>query len=228
MVHRLDTYRTDIDGIRALAVLAVLLFHFQFEDFVGGYVGVDVFFVISGFLITGQILKELRTDTFSFVEFYKRRVRRLFPALFCMLLATLVAGTFLLAPEPLEALGESSLFAVFSLSNLLFYSQSGYFDSDSIQKPLLHTWSLGVEEQFYLFWPLFLFLIFIPVKKRQCRGSLCFPRASDYRRDISRDISASAQNRSPSVILLAPLQNLSILWRRITCYLPATNQIPTG
>lgn len=165
MVHRLDTYRTDIDGIRALAVLAVLLFHFQFEDFVGGYVGVDVFFVISGFLITGQILKELRTDTFSFVEFYKRRVRRLFPALFCMLLATLVAGTFLLAPEPLEALGESSLFAVFSLSNFLFYSQSGYFDSDSIQKPLLHTWSLGVEEQFYLFWPLFLFLIFIPVKK---------------------------------------------------------------
>src|SRR5690606_32157368 len=122
-------------------------------------VGVDVFFVISGFLITGQVIKDLRAERFSFAEFYRRRARRLFPALYCMLVATLAAGFFILTPAHLGALGESALFAGFSLSNILFYSHSLYFDASAIYIPLLHTCFLGVEEQFYLIWPVLLFLL---------------------------------------------------------------------
>jgi peptidoglycan/LPS O-acetylase OafA/YrhL len=145
-------HRPEIEGLRAVAVLAVLLFHAGFAV-PGGYIGVDVFFVISGFLITRNILRDQRAGDFTFGGFYVRRIRRLFPALAVTLLATLAAGWQWLAPDDMAQLAESALFAVLSLSNILFWRDIGYFDAGAASKPLLHTWSLAVEEQFYLVWP---------------------------------------------------------------------------
>ena len=152
-------YRRDIDGLRAIAVLAVVLFHFGVPGITGGFVGVDVFFVISGFLITSIIWRERQANRFSFIDFWARRARRILPALFVMIAATLVAGWFLLAPKDYEELGRSAHYQVTFTSNLLFSRQHGYFDVSSDIKPLLHTWSLAVEEQFYIFFPLLLALL---------------------------------------------------------------------
>lgn len=152
-------YRRDIDGLRAIAVLAVVLFHFGVPGVTGGFVGVDVFFVISGFLITSIIWRERQAGRFSFVEFWARRARRILPALFVMMAATLVVGWFLLAPKDHEALGRSAHYQATFSSNLLFARQHGYFDAASDIKPLLHTWSLAVEEQFYIVFPLLLTLL---------------------------------------------------------------------
>jgi peptidoglycan/LPS O-acetylase OafA/YrhL len=149
-----DSYRAEIDGLRAVAVLAVLLFHVGVPGFGGGFVGVDVFFVISGYLITRLILGELDRERFTFARFYGRRARRLFPALFVTLAATLAGGIVLLSPLHLEDLALSLVYTLLSLSNVFFWTQAGYFDTASEFKPLIHTWSLGVEEQFYLVWPL--------------------------------------------------------------------------
>lgn len=154
-------YRHEIDGIRAIAVLLVCFFHFHFPGFGGGYIGVDIFFVISGYLISGKILEANKQGTFSFMEFYAGRISRLFPALLATVVATMVASPFFLSANGIEDLAESAIYALFSLSNILFWMQSGYFDGDALTKPLLHTWSLSVEEQFYLFWPLLLVLIAI-------------------------------------------------------------------
>src|SRR5262249_4879117 len=132
----------------------VVLFHAGFEGVAGGFIGVDVFFVISGFLITGNIYRELQAGTFRFSEFYARRARRLFPALFFTLSATFLAGIALLSPEHLQLLAESTLYALGCASNVLFWKQADYFDASAHVKPLLHTWSLSVEEQFYFVWPL--------------------------------------------------------------------------
>jgi peptidoglycan/LPS O-acetylase OafA/YrhL len=145
-------YRLEIEGLRAVAVLSVILFHVGFP-FSGGYVGVDVFFVISGFLITRNILKDQESGIFTFGRFYLRRIRRLFPALAATLLLTLAGGFMFLAPDDMARLGQTALFSVASLSNVLFWLEIGYFDAAATLKPLLHTWSLSVEEQFYLFWP---------------------------------------------------------------------------
>ncbi len=155
-----DTYRPEVDGLRAVAVLAVLLFHGGVPGFRGGFVGVDVFFVISGYLITRLILGELEAGRFRFGRFYGRRARRLFPAMFATLAATFVASLFILSPSHLQEASLSLIHALFSLSNVLFWSLAGYFDTASAAKPLLHTWSLGVEEQFYLVWPASLFLAY--------------------------------------------------------------------
>ncbi|AOE81952.1 acyltransferase family protein [Pseudomonas lurida] len=152
-------YRRDIDGLRAIAVLAVVLFHFGVPGVTGGFVGVDVFFVISGFLITSIIWRERQAGRFSFVDFWARRARRILPALFVMMAATLVVGWFLLAPKDYEALGRSAHYQATFSSNLLFARQHGYFDAASDIKPLLHTWSLAVEEQFYIVFPLLLTLL---------------------------------------------------------------------
>lgn len=151
-------YYAHVDGLRAVAVAAVILFHYEVTTFSGGFVGVDVFFVISGFLITKQITSEIEKDEFSFQNFYARRVRRLFPALAVTLMITFLASYFLLSPEHMALFARSVIFSIFPASNILFWQEIGYFDVDSTFKPLLHTWSLSVEEQFYLFWPLFLFL----------------------------------------------------------------------
>ncbi|EJM36635.1 putative acyltransferase [Pseudomonas sp. GM33] len=152
-------YRRDIDGLRAVAVIAVVLFHFGVPGFTGGFVGVDVFFVISGYLITSIIWSQRQAGQFSFVDFWARRARRILPALFAMIIAVLAIGWFLLAPKDYEELGRSVRYQVIFVSNILFMRQDGYFDVASDLKPLLHTWSLAVEEQFYIVFPLLLTLL---------------------------------------------------------------------
>jgi peptidoglycan/LPS O-acetylase OafA/YrhL len=151
-------YRPDIDGLRAVAVLAVLLYHLGFEVFGGGFVGVDVFFVISGYLISRNVLEDIEHGQWSFVSFYIRRLRRLFPALLATLIVSLVVGAWLLTPEHLVEHAVATQYAVLSLSNVLFWLQAGYFDTAAEFKILLHTWSLSIEEQFYLIWPATLLL----------------------------------------------------------------------
>lgn len=146
-------YRSEIDGLRALAVLVVVIFHLGTPGFDGGFIGVDVFFVISGYLITGLILDRFSAGNFSFADFYLRRIRRLLPALLVTVGLTALAAALFLTPYDYRFFSRSALAALFSVSNLLFFSEAGYWDADSDLKPLLHTWSLGVEEQFYLFWP---------------------------------------------------------------------------
>ena len=152
-------YRPEIDGLRALAVVPVIFFHAGFNFFSGGYVGVDIFFVLSGYLITSIILLDLEQKNFSLLKFYERRARRILPALFFVLLAFLPVGIFLLPTSELEQFLQSIIATVTFSSNFLFWSQSGYFDIASEMNPLLHTWSLAIEEQFYLIFPLLLLVL---------------------------------------------------------------------
>ncbi len=156
----LGNYRADIDGLRGIAVLAVIFYHLEFSLFKGGFVGVDVFFVISGFLITKIILASLEQNQFSFKHFYVRRIRRLLPALFTVALVVLIMSFVLFPDTAIQSTAGEVLFSMLSISNFYFWSESGYFDKEAITKPLLHTWSLGVEEQFYLIWPLTLVLLY--------------------------------------------------------------------
>ncbi len=152
-------YRSDIDGLRAIAVLSVVGFH-AFPDIIGGgFIGVDIFFVISGFLISTIIFNNLKSNSFSFIEFYSRRIKRIFPALLLMLAGSYVIGWFLLLPAEYGQLGKHIAGGAGFISNFLFWNESGYFDGAAESKPLLHLWSLGIEEQFYIFWPLLLWLV---------------------------------------------------------------------
>lgn len=153
-------YRTDIDGMRALAVLGVVLFHAHVPGFDGGYVGVDIFFVISGYLITSILLRELDSGQFSIGRFYLRRIRRILPALVVVLIATSIASMMFLAPDKLAEFGRSVIATSLFYSNIFFSFYTGYFDGRAITRPLLHTWSLGVEEQFYIIWPVFLYVAY--------------------------------------------------------------------
>lgn len=148
------SYRADVDGLRALAIIPVLLFHVDISGFGGGFVGVDIFFVISGFLITSIIAREIESNSFTFVNFWARRARRILPASILMILGCLIAGWFILAPDDYFDLGRSAREQAYFAGNFYFWKESGYFDGPSELKPLLHTWSLAVEEQFYLFFPL--------------------------------------------------------------------------
>lgn len=153
-------YRADIDGLRAIAIISVFLYHINPKILPGGFVGVDIFFVISGFLITSHLLYEINIKKeFSFTRFYIKRIKRILPALLFMNLMALIAGYFILTNFYFYALGKQAYSANLSYSNIYFYLTSGYFDLDSKLKPLLHTWSLGVEEQFYLIWPAILVAI---------------------------------------------------------------------
>ena len=158
-VLRGATYRPEIDGLRAIAVVPVVVFHFHLGWLEGGFYGVDVFFVISGYLITSILLKELSTSSFSLVSFYERRARRILPALFVMMLVCIPFAYALLLPYQVIDFSESVLSTLFFFSNFLFMFESGYFQSEAQLKPLLHTWSLSVEEQFYLIFPVVLALL---------------------------------------------------------------------
>jgi peptidoglycan/LPS O-acetylase OafA/YrhL len=163
------SYRPDIDGLRAVAVLSVLLYHLHLPFTPGGFVGVDIFFVISGFLITRNIWTEMQAGHFSVKAFYLRRIRRIAPAFLVMAGAVLIVGCLLLLPADLRRLGAATASAAVSASNIFFWRtlDTGYFADSSEQEPLLHTWSLGVEEQFYLLWPATLLLLTVVLKGRR-------------------------------------------------------------
>lgn len=153
-------YRADIDGLRALAVLSVVIFHAFPAWLPGGFVGVDIFFVISGYLITGIITGEIQHGQFTLTQFYARRILRIFPALIFVLMFCLTVGWIVLLQEEYKELGKHALASAAFVQNLMLWSESGYFDGPAELKVLLHLWSLGIEEQFYIVWPVVLFLLF--------------------------------------------------------------------
>ena len=152
-------YRPEIDSLRAIAVSLVVLFHFEIFIFKGGFIGVDIFFVISGYLITKITCIEIDEKKFSFINFYLKRIRRIMPALSVIILISFVIGYYLLSPVHFERLSRSTVYSAFSLANIFFWSENNYFDFEKHFKPLLHTWSLSVEIQFYILWPILIFLL---------------------------------------------------------------------
>ena len=153
------SYRADLDGMRAVAVLAVVVYHMNADWLPGGFVGVDVFFVLSGFFITQLLARDFQSGQFDLLDFYDRRIRRLLPALIAMMTASTAMAAFLMMPAQFEAYGRHLVAALFSVSNVVFWTESGYFAADVETLPLLHTWSLAVEEQFYLVFPIALFAV---------------------------------------------------------------------
>ena len=152
-------YRPDIDGLRAVAVLSVVAFHAFPNAMKGGFIGVDIFFVISGYLISGIIFSNLERGSFSIIDFYNRRIRRIFPALIAVMAASLVFAWFALFSDEFRELGKQIVAGAGFLANIALFRESGYFDTAAETKPMLHLWSLAVEEQFYIFWPLMLFVV---------------------------------------------------------------------
>ncbi len=146
-------YRPDIDGLRAISVIAVIIFHTGFSFLSGGFIGVDVFFVISGYLITSLVYKEITSGTFSYLTFYKRRIARLLPALIITLILVLGFGFLFYDNREFDNLGKELFFSALGAANILFAQGVNYFAQEDSVRPLIHLWSLGVEEQFYLIWP---------------------------------------------------------------------------
>ena len=163
-------YRKEIDGLRAIAVVPVILFHAKIPWFSGGYVGVDIFFVISGFLITSIILDELEAGTLTVAGFYERRARRILPALFFVMFCTIPFAWWWMPPFQLKQYADSLLATTFFSSNFLFWKEVGYFAADAAEKPLLHTWSLAIEEQYYLFFPVLLSVFWFWGKRKLAVG----------------------------------------------------------
>lgn len=162
------TYRADIDGLRAISVLAVVVYHFGLGPIVGGFMGVDVFFVISGYVITRKLHDEMLSGNFQFRSFYTARVRRILPALSVVVICSLIAGWFILLPADFASLGQQSAFAIFGSANFFFLWNTGYFDRAASLLPLLHTWSLSVEEQFYFVWPALMLAVFALGRRAIC------------------------------------------------------------
>src|SRR5579871_2709075 len=185
-------YRPDIDGLRAVAVLSVIAFHAGWKRLEGGFVGVDVFFVISGYLISSIVFSEIASSRYSILGFYERRIRRIFPALFGMLAVASVAAFIYLLPSELVDYAKSMLAATVSASNVYFWQHSGYFDAP-LSKPLQHTWSLAVEEQFYLFFPLFLMVVrkYFPQRLRVSVIALFFISLAASAAVVSHDQQAA-------------------------------------
>ncbi|WP_342455965.1 acyltransferase family protein [Variovorax sp. S12S4] len=154
MLH--PKYRPDIDGLRAIAVASVVIYHAFPGVLPGGFIGVDIFFVISGFLISTILLQSQVAGDFSYRDFYARRIRRIFPALILVLLATLCFGWYMLLSDEFAQLGKQVTGGAAFFANFVFWADAGYFDTAAETKPLLHLWSLGIEEQFYIFWPVLL------------------------------------------------------------------------
>lgn len=217
-------YRPDIDGLRAIAVLVVLFFHVSIPGFSGGFVGVDIFFVISGFLITSILLEDLKSGRFSVANFYERRIRRIFPALFAMMAVTVVAAVYFLQPKALANFAKSLIATTLFSSDFFFWLQSGYFEGSSLQKPLLHTWSLAVEEQFYILFPLVLLLISRTPRRRYLPWVATLFMASFAANLVGMQFSTNAtfylvhtrawELLAGSVLALGVLPTPSTLWLR--------------
>jgi len=210
-------YRPDVDGLRGVAILAVVAYH-AFPGWVaGGFVGVDVFFVISGFLITGIIVDGLERQKFSFAHFYARRVRRLFPALAIVLAACWAIGWFELLPPELAQLGRHIVGGAGFVANLVFWSEAWYFETVAAAKPLLHLWSLGVEEQFYLFWPLTLVVLWRLARRHVVVATLLIAVAS-----LAWGISLVPDHRAESFYSPA-----ARMWELLAGALLALRPLPT-
>ena len=211
-------YRPDVDGLRAVAVIMVLLFHAGLHC-PGGYVGVDIFFVISGFLITGLVLKEQDAGTFSLSNFWVRRIRRIIPAATAVVVAVILAGYFILLPSDYVDLGESAIAQQIMLSNVYFWQNTGYFDGPSDLKPLLHTWSLSVEEQFYLGYPFL--LIFLKRFPRRVAGAFLATLAL-----TSLAVSEYGVQHHPSATFyLLPTRAWELLLGGLIWYVPPPTRI---
>ncbi len=187
-----SAFRADVQGLRAIAVLPVVIFHTFPALSPGGFVGVDIFFVISGFLITAIIYRDFERGAFSLIGFYDRRIRRILPALMAVLVFTTVAALFILLPSELERYGRSLLYTAFFASNVFFMRTSGYFGPIAEESPLLHLWSLAVEEQFYIVLPLILFVVLRFVRSRAVLGFLLLAAAL-----LSLGLSEWAVRKSP-------------------------------
>ncbi|WP_157955171.1 acyltransferase family protein [Halomonas denitrificans] len=206
-------YRAEIDGLRALAVVPVILFHAGFDSFSGGFVGVDVFFVISGYLITTIIVEDIEGNRFSIVRFYERRARRILPALFFVMFACIPFAWFLMLPSQLKDFSQSFVAVSFFASNILFWHETDYFAESAEEKPLLHTWSLAVEEQYYVLFPIFLFLAWRLGKDRVFWLIVVFSA-------ISLALSEWGWRNSPSAnFYLAPMRAWELLSGSIAAFI---------
>jgi peptidoglycan/LPS O-acetylase OafA/YrhL len=218
-------YRPDIDGLRAVAVLSVLFFHYKMLHFRGGFLGVDIFFVISGFLISSIVFAEIETSgRLSLSHFWLRRARRILPALLCVLAVTSLVGGWLFSGTTLmRACATSLLAALFSAANFLFYWQSGYFDLLGITKPLLHTWSLAVEEQFYLFFPLLMWLFLVKIKS----GRRLFFAGLAGAFVLSLASCLLLQKNSPDLVFyMLPMRGWELLAGVLLAYVRKENLLP--
>jgi len=194
-------YRPDIDGLRAVAVLSVVCYHAFPKWMPGGFIGVDIFFVISGYLISTIIFGSLGGDGFDYGEFYARRIRRIFPALVVVMAATFVAGWWVLLADEFSQLGKHVLASAGFVQNLVLWNEAGYFDTAAESKPLLHLWSLAVEEQFYIFWPLLLGLAW----KRKGRAVLIWMAVASA---LSFVLNVGSVHRSPEAAFYSPLSRI--------------------
>jgi len=166
MLQNTKNYRPDIDGLRAIAVISVILYHINKSIISGGFIGVDIFFVISGYLITQHIIRDIEKNRFSIIEFYRKRIKRIFPVLLVVIAVTLIISLTIQRPADTVIVARSSFASIFSMANVYFwlFLDTSYFAAESSESPLLHLWSLGIEEQFYIFWPLILILIYKSIK----------------------------------------------------------------
>ena len=223
-------YRPDIDGLRAIAVLFVVGFHTFPALFPGGFVGVDVFFVISGYLITGILLRDLRDRRFSFLNFYGRRIRRIFPALLLVLAASLAVGWYVLTPDEFQDLSRHVLASAGFFSNWLIWNHSAYFATDADTRPLQHLWSLAVEEQFYITWPAVLWIAWrlrlnlALVIAGMAVGSFALNIADTFAADFRTNqfAFASPQTRAWELLLGGLLAYTTILDKRSLPFIPVT------
>ena len=196
-----QVYRRDIDGLRAVAVLAVIAFHVDKDILPGGFAGVDVFFVISGFLITGIMARSVAAGSFSMLGFYARRMRRIYPALLVTIVTMLIIGWLLLLPDEYARLSRSTPWAAFGLSNFFFWSQTSYFAPLASSQPLLHTWSLGIEEQFYLVWP----ALFVAVARVTRRSQRALPLLAAAILVLSLCYCLTLSSSAPDTMFYSPL-----------------------
>ena len=214
-------YRPDIDGLRAVAVLSVIVYHAGLKWLSGGYFGVDVFFVISGFLITSILYGELRDGNFSILRFYDRRVRRILPALCLVLLVSSFVAVFLLSPMELRSFGQSTTATALFLSNFFFWQEAGYFAPHADELPLLHTWSLAVEEQFYIAFPIVLWVL-------SCGSKFALNLGITILLLGSFALAASFISTSPdAVFYLAPFRIWELLLGAMIA-LPIVPRVPFG
>ena len=193
-----ETYRPDIDGLRAVAVLAVVIYHAFPAALPGGYSGVDIFFVISGYLISGILFKSLAQEKFSFSEFYARRIRRLFPALITVLVLCIGYGWFVLLPGEYQQVGKHAAAGALFIQNFIFWQEVGYFDSAASLKPLLHLWSLAIEEQYYVIFPPLLILLWKWRNKWSTGGLLLILLIVSF----IANLVMSYQNKASDIFLL--------------------------